>query len=225
MTEPGINVVALISGRGSNLQAIIDQAQSGNLPITLCAVISDNANAAGLERARKAGIPALVIEPKSHDSKINFEQALIKHIDDYQPDLVVLAGFMRILTKEFVQHYTGRLINVHPSLLPAYPGLNTHARALADNASWHGATVHFVTPEVDAGPVIIQAAVPVKKTDTTKTLAARVLEQEHRIYPMAIRWIAQKRLQILGNKVLLDGKQREEQGLIKPDLTPTPYPQ
>lgn len=213
MSDHLINVVALVSGRGTNLQAIIDQTQSGQLPIKLCTVISDNANAQGLERAKKAGVPNQCITREDYESKTLFEQALIKSIDSHQPDLVMLAGFMRILSNAFVKHYAGRLMNIHPSLLPAYPGLNTHAQALADNVSQHGATVHFVTEQVDAGPIIIQATVPVKTDDSAETLAARVLEQEHRIYPQAIRWFAEKRLQIVDNKVLLDGQQQSPQDL------------
>ncbi|GMR17948.1 MAG: phosphoribosylglycinamide formyltransferase [Gammaproteobacteria bacterium] len=214
MSNPIINVVALISGRGTNLQAIIDQTQSGQLPIKLCAVISDNPDAQGLLRAEAAGIPAQRVVRKDYESRNLFEQALIRSIDSHQPDLVLLAGFMRVLSNAFVEHYAGRLMNIHPSLLPAYPGLNTHARALADDTRQHGATVHFVTDQVDAGPVIIQATVPVKADDSAETLAARVLEQEHRIYPQAIRWFAEQKLQIVDNKVLLEGQQQSQQGLV-----------
>ena len=214
MSNHIINVVALISGRGTNLQAIIDQTQNGQLPIKLCAVISDKADAQGLLRAETAGIAAQRVVREDYESRNQFEQALIRSIDSHQPDLVLLAGFMRVLSNAFVEHYTGRLMNIHPSLLPAYPGLNTHARALADDTRQHGATVHFVTDQVDAGPVIIQATVPVKADDSAETLAARVLEQEHRIYPQAIRWFAEQKLQIVDNKVLLDGQQQSQQGLV-----------
>jgi phosphoribosylglycinamide formyltransferase 1 len=223
MSNHIINVVALVSGRGTNLQAIIDQIQSGRLPIKLCAVISDKPDAQGLLRAEAAGIATQRVVREDYESRNLFEQALIQSIDSHQPDLVLLAGFMRVLSNAFVEHYAGRLMNIHPSLLPAYPGLNTHARALADDARQHGATVHFVTEHVDAGPVIIQATVPVKAGDSAETLAARVLEQEHRIYPQAIRWFAEHKLQIVDNQVLLDGRQQSQQGLItrsRPIKTP-----
>jgi phosphoribosylglycinamide formyltransferase-1 len=208
-----LRVVVLISGRGSNLQAIIDQTLSGELPIQICSVISNRPDAQGLERAAKAGIHTGSVDHTRFSDRETFESALISKIDQYQPQLVVLAGFMRVLSPEFVRHYQGRMINIHPSLLPAFPGLHTHERALEAGVSQHGASVHFVTPEVDAGPIIIQASVPVDKKDTPDSLAARVLEQEHRIYPLAVRWFAQNRLSIVNNQVLLDGDRQKEQGL------------
>jgi phosphoribosylglycinamide formyltransferase 1 len=199
-------VVVLISGRGSNLQAIIDRAGETGCPFELKAVISNRPDAAGLERARRAGVATRIVDHKSHASRESFDQALAQAIDAFRPGLVVLAGFMRILTPEFVARYDGRLINIHPSLLPSFPGLDTHQRALAAGAALHGASVHFVTSGLDSGPLIAQARVPVKAGDDADTLAARVLEQEHRILPEAICWFAEGRLTVDGERVLLDGK-------------------
>jgi phosphoribosylglycinamide formyltransferase-1 len=176
-------------------------------------VISSEPGAPALARARTAGIPARVVDYRDYPAREQFDQALLERIDAYQPRLVVLAGFMRILGQAFIDHYRGRMINIHPSLLPAFPGLNTHARALQSGVKFHGASVHFVTPEVDGGPVIVQAAVPVLPDDRPETLAERVLEQEHRIYPLAIRWFLEGRLSIQDGRVLLDGRQQPEQGL------------
>jgi len=198
-------VVVLISGRGSNLQSIIDAAR-GDLPIEIRAVISNRPDAYGLERARRAGIPTRVLDHREFADRAAFDAALQELIDSYRPGLVVLAGFMRILSPAFVEHYRGRLMNIHPSLLPDFRGLNTHERALAARVTEHGASVQFVTTELDAGPVIIQARVPVLAGDTPDSLAARVLEQEHRIYPQAIRWFAEGRLRLQNNEVLLDGR-------------------
>ncbi len=181
---PEKTVVVLISGRGSNLQSILQ----AHLPCRVAAVISNRADALGLAIAREHGIPAVVVEHGKYSSRAAFDAALAEKIDAYQPDLVVLAGFMRILTPEFVEHYHGRLINIHPSLLPAYSGLDTHQRVLQDGVKIHGCTVHFVTSDLDHGPIIIQAAVPVLKGDTPAELAARILHEEHRIYPQAILW-------------------------------------
>ncbi|OFZ69342.1 MAG: phosphoribosylglycinamide formyltransferase [Betaproteobacteria bacterium RBG_16_58_11] len=185
-------IVILISGRGSNMQAIVES----NLPLHIAAVISNQADAGGLEYAQSKGIATRVVDHRNHASREAFDAALMQTIDALQPDLVVLAGFMRILTEGFVNHYQGRLINIHPSLLPAFPGLATHAQALKAGVKIHGCTVHFVTPQVDHGPIVAQAAVPVKADDTPASLAARVLAQEHRIYPQAIRWFAEDRLTI-----------------------------
>ncbi|HXH03088.1 MAG TPA: phosphoribosylglycinamide formyltransferase [Candidatus Competibacteraceae bacterium] len=199
-------VVVLISGRGSNLQAIIDGVRDGSLPVELAAVISNRPGAAGLERARAAGIPAFTLDHKNFLDRASFDAALRELIDAQRPDYVLLAGFMRILSDAFVEHYRGRMLNIHPSLLPAYRGVDTHARALAAGERWHGASVHFVTPELDGGPVILQARVPVLPGDDADTLAARVLEQEHRIYPLALRWLARGRVRLEGDTVLLDGQ-------------------
>ncbi|MCP4043002.1 MAG: phosphoribosylglycinamide formyltransferase, partial [Gammaproteobacteria bacterium] len=194
-------IVVLISGRGSNLQAIIDSSLEGG-PIEIRAVISNQPDAFGLERARRAGIPTAALQHTDFPSREAFDQALRGLIDGYSPDLVVLAGFMRILTPGFVNHYLGRMINIHPALLPAFPGLHTHRRALEAGVREHGVSVHFVTEEVDGGPVITQAKVPILPGDTEELLAARVLEQEHRIYPEAIRWFAEGRLEFNGNQAL-----------------------
>jgi phosphoribosylglycinamide formyltransferase-1 len=209
-------VVILISGRGSNLQAILDETRAGQLPVEIRAVISNNPQAAGLQRAAAAGVPTAVVNHRDYTERADFDRALVAAIDRHQPQLVVLAGFMRILGEEFIRHYAGRLINIHPSLLPAFRGLDTHARALSAGAREHGASVHFVTNDLDGGPVIVQAAVPVQRDDTPQSLAARVLEQEHRIFPLAIRWFAERRLTIRNGQVLLDGALRPEQGLKEP---------
>lgn len=204
MSAAKLPLVVLISGRGSNLQSIIDAAAGGELPVEIRAVLSNEPDAYGLERARRAGIETRVVPHRNYRSREEFDAALIRCVDEFEPGLVVLAGFMRILTPAFVDHYRGRLMNIHPSLLPQFPGLDTHQRALSAGVKEHGASVHFVTPDLDGGPVIIQARVPVKKTDDADTLAARVLEHEHLIYPQAIKWFAEGRLSIAGDKVLLD---------------------
>jgi len=191
-TRP-LPLVVLVSGRGSNLQAILDAASEPGFPARVAAVASNRPGAAGLERARAARVPAHVVDHKAYPDRERFEAALIEVIDRYRPGLVVLAGFMRVLTPYFVGHYAGRLINIHPSLLPAFPGLDTHRRALAAGVKEHGASVHFVTAELDGGPVIVQAAVPVLPDDDPERLAERVLEQEHRILPLAIRQLAETR--------------------------------
>lgn len=203
------SVVVLISGRGSNLRAVIDAARIGQLPIRVCLTISNNPDAAGLVSARAAGIPTRIIDHRDFPARDAFDRALIEAIDAEQPRLVVLAGFMRILGAEFIAHYRGRLLNIHPSLLPALPGLNTHARALAGGLREHGASVHFVTEQVDGGPVILQAPVPVAADDTPESLAARVLEQEHRIYPEAIRWVVEGRVRLHDDRVVFNPTARE----------------
>jgi len=197
-------IVVLISGSGSNLQAIIDAAQA-DLPVEIRAVISNKADAYGLERARQGGINTAVLSHTDYPDRTSYDTALRKLIDSYEPQLVILAGFMRILSDEFVRHYEGRMLNIHPSLLPRHRGLHTHARALEEGDSEHGATVHFVTPELDSGPIVLQARVPVEPNDSPESLAARVLEQEHRIYPEAIRWFASGRLKLIKGKACLDG--------------------
>jgi phosphoribosylglycinamide formyltransferase-1 len=192
-------LVVLISGRGSNLRSLVE----AGLPVA--AVISNRADAAGLEFARARGIPAAVLEHRGFATREAFDEALARAIDRYAPRLVALAGFMRVLTPGFVLRYAGRLVNIHPSLLPAFPGLDTHAQALAAGVKIHGCTVHFVTEELDAGPIIVQAAVPVLADDTAAKLAARVLEQEHRIYPRAARWVLEERLVLDGRVVRVKG--------------------
>ena len=207
-------VVILISGRGSNLQAILDETRAGHLPIEIRAVISNNPDAKGLQHARAAGVPTEIINHNDYAERSLFDAALMRAIDRHAPLLVILAGFMRILGETFIRHYAGRLLNIHPSLLPALKGLNTHTRALAAGAKQHGASVHFVTNDLDGGPVIVQASVPVRTGDTADTLAARVLHEEHRILPLAIRWFVEGRLSIRNGQVLLDGEIRPEQGLV-----------
>jgi phosphoribosylglycinamide formyltransferase 1 len=204
------SLVVLISGRGSNLQALIDAIERGDLPARIGAVISNCAGVYGLERAQRAGIPTEVLDHRAFRSRRDFDQALAALIDRYAPDIVVLAGFMRILTPELVQRYAGRVLNIHPSLLPEFPGLHTHERALEADVTEHGASVHFVTERLDGGPVIIQAAVPVLPGDDAETLAERVLAREHRIYPLAIRWLAEGRLRLAGDTVWLDGRPLSE---------------
>ncbi|HLA74739.1 MAG TPA: phosphoribosylglycinamide formyltransferase [Gammaproteobacteria bacterium] len=200
----------LISGKGSNLQAIIRAVAEQHLALDIKAVISNRPNAPGLLHAQQAGIATETLDHHHFPDRQGFDTALRALIDSYQPRLVVLAGFMRILSSEFVRHYQGRMLNIHPSLLPAFPGLNTHQRALQAGVSEHGASVHFVTQDVDGGPVVIQARIRVTPEDTPETLAARVLEQEHIIYPQALRWFAEGRLRLVDNNgkqhVLLDGK-------------------
>ena len=206
MPIPKLPIVVLISGSGSNLQALIDAVATGELNVEIRAVISNRPNAGGLQRARDAGIPAEVLDHTTFESRQAFDQALQNLIDGFEPKLVVLAGFMRLLSDDFVAHYLGRMLNIHPSLLPAHTGLNTHQRALDAGDSQHGASVHFVTAELDGGPLIIQAAVPVQSTDDAQSLAARVLEQEHKIYPLAVQWFAEGRLQLRDHHACLDGK-------------------
>jgi phosphoribosylglycinamide formyltransferase-1 len=215
MNSSATPVVVLLSGRGSNLQAILDAVRRGELPVSVRAVISNNPHAQGLRVAAGAGVPTEIIDHREHTDRAAFDRALTIAIDRHQPALVVLAGFMRILGTDFIRHYAGRLINIHPSLLPAFKGLNTHAQALAAGAREHGASVHFVTNDLDGGPVIAQARVPVEPGDSVETLAARVLTAEHQIYPRAIRWFAEQRLTIHNGHVLLDGASRPEQGLTE----------
>ena len=183
-------IVILISGRGSNMLAILEARPA----LDVAAVISNEPLAAGLDLARQRGVATRIVDHRSHADRAAFDAALAREIDPFEPRLVVLAGFMRILTDAFVERYGGKLVNVHPSLLPAFPGLHTHRRALEAGVRIHGCTVHFVTPELDGGPIIAQAAVPVAQDDTEETLAARVLAQEHRVYPEVVRWICDGRV-------------------------------
>jgi phosphoribosylglycinamide formyltransferase-1 len=192
-------LAVLISGRGSNMRSLVE----AGLPVSV--VISNRADAAGLEFARARGIATAVVEHRGYGTREAFEQALAAALDRHAPRLVALAGFMRVLTPNFVARYAGRMLNIHPSLLPAFPGLDTHARALAAGVKVHGCTVHFVTEALDAGPIVVQAAVPVLPDDSAASLAARVLEQEHRIYPRAARWFLDQRLVIAEGKVRVKG--------------------
>ncbi|AZF43746.1 Phosphoribosylglycinamide formyltransferase [Pseudomonas sp. R1-43-08] len=200
------DVVVLLSGTGSNLQALIDSTHTGDSPVRIAAVISNRSDAYGLQRAKDAGIETRSLDHKAFDGREAFDRALIELIDAFNPKLVILAGFMRILSADFVRHYEGRLLNIHPSLLPKYKGLHTHQRALDAGDREHGCSVHFVTEELDGGPLVVQAVVPVESDDSAQTLAQRVHTQEHRIYPLAVRWFAEGRL-ILGEQgALLDGQ-------------------
>lgn len=213
-------VVVLISGSGSNLQAFIDARDEGRLPIDIRAVISNRPEAYGLVRAEQAGIPTRVLSHRDFASREDYDRALRALIDESDPALVILAGFMRILTDGFVSHYQGRLINIHPSLLPAFRGLDTHRRALEAGVREHGCSVHFVTPDLDAGPVLVQGPVPVRGDDTVQTLAERVHGQEHRIYPLAARWIADGRVEMRGERAYLDGKPLDSAPRLEPGQDP-----
>jgi phosphoribosylglycinamide formyltransferase-1 len=193
------SLVILISGRGSNMRALMDACGAGRVHASVAAVISNEAHAAGLAYARQQGIATRIVCHRDFATREEFDAALAQAIDALAPDLIALAGFMRVLTPAFVNRYLGRLINIHPSLLPAYPGLHTHRRALVEKANLHGATVHYVTPEVDGGPSIVQAAVPVLEDDDEARLAARVLEQEHVIYPQALDWIVRNKVTLNAN--------------------------
>ncbi|MDZ7663524.1 phosphoribosylglycinamide formyltransferase [Thiohalophilus sp.] len=206
-----LRIVVLISGSGTNLQAMIDQIHQGDSPARIVAVISNKAEAYGLKRAQQAGIPAKVLSHRDYASREEYDAALQRLIDGYQPDLLVLAGFMRILTDDFVRHYQGRMINIHPSLLPRHKGLNTHQRALEAGDAEHGCSVHYVTPELDGGPVILQASVPVEASDTPESLAQKVHAQEHRIYPRVIEWIARGRVRLEEDTVLFDNQPINDQ--------------
>lgn len=215
MTEPDgkLAVAVLISGNGSNLQAIIDRVAEGKVNARIKIVISNESGAFGLERARRAGIPTKVFDHRQYEDRGNYDNALAAVLEEMSIELVVLAGFMRILTPGFVARFAGRIINIHPSLLPKYTGLNTHQRAISAGDQEHGASVHFVSDELDAGPIIIQRRIPIEPGDTPESLQQRVHAIEHEILPQAIQWIAEKRLRINGGRVLLDGAQRPEQGL------------
>jgi phosphoribosylglycinamide formyltransferase-1 len=208
-------IVILISGRGSNMQALL----GANLPCQIAAVISNRADAQGLIAAKAHGIATEVVPHKNFADRASFDAALAEAIDRHTPDVIVLAGFMRILTDGFVERYRGKLINIHPSLLPAYPGINTHERALQDGIKIHGCTVHFVTPALDHGPIIIQAAVPVLRDDTPQSLSTRVLFEEHRIYPQVIHWLCRNQVWLDENgRVASDRLEQPGAALISPGL-------
>lgn len=199
------NIVVLISGNGSNLQALIDACNDGRIRGRISAVLSNKANAYGLERATQDAIPAHYLDPKSYADRDAFDLALMQEIDGYQPDLVVLAGYMRILSPRFVQHYQGRMLNIHPSLLPKYPGLHTHQQALNNGDEEHGTSVHFVTDELDGGPVVLQAKVPIFEHDSEDEIIERVQVQEHSIYPLVVSWFIDGRLKAKDDAAWLDG--------------------
>ena len=206
-----IKAVVLISGGGSNLQAIIDQIALNKWLVSIKLVVSNVADAFGLERAKRAAINTACVDHRGFSTRLAFDQALIDQIDRAEPDLIILAGFMRILTPEFVNHYRDRLINIHPSLLPKHPGTNTHQRAIDAQDQWHGASIHFVVAEVDAGPIILQGRLVMLANEGAEQLQARVLKIEHHLYPLAVKWFAEQRLTIADGQVLLDGKKSEQQ--------------
>lgn len=210
--NPG-RIAILISGRGSNMQAVIDACERGELNASVCLVLSNNPDAAGLDKAADQGINIACVNHRDYPDREAFDQALVGALDRFQVDLVVLAGFMRILTPVLITPYLGRLLNIHPSLLPKYPGLNTHQRALDAGDEEAGATVHFVTQELDGGPGILQVRVPIEASDTAETLAARVILKEHCIYPMAVQWFLDKRLQLSEQGTILDGKHLPQSGI------------
>ena len=208
VTNQPARLVVLISGGGSNLQSFIDACNKGNsnLNARIVAVISNKPEAKGLDRASQAGIPNIIVDHRAFGSREEFDANLGDVIDSFAPDLVILAGFMRILTPDFVNRFIGKLINIHPSLLPAYPGLHTHQRALDAGDAEAGATVHFVTPELDGGPAILQAKVPILADDNASSLAARVLSVEHKIYPTAAQWFCSGRLEMKDGQAILDNQ-------------------
>ena len=210
-------IVVLLSGRGSNMSAIARTMRSERWPATIAGVIADRPGAAGLQLAAGLGLPTAVVDHRGFARREDFEQALREAIDALAPDAVVLAGFMRVLGAAFVEHYRGRMLNIHPSLLPAFPGLATHRRALQAGVAVHGATVHFVGTEVDGGPIVAQAAVPVQPDDDEATLSARVLDAEHRLYPMVVRWFVEDRLRLDGTRVRLAEPRPGESRLLWSD--------
>lgn len=220
----GLPIVVLVSGRGTNLEALLAAHARGDLPVEFRAVISNRPGAAALDRATAHGLAAEVIDHKAYDDRAAFDAALAQTIDHHAPALIVLAGFMRILTDGFIERYRDRMLNIHPSLLPEFRGLHTHRRALDADAERHGATVHFVTPELDGGPAVLQATVPVQAGDTERALAARVLEREHRIFPLAVRWFAQGRLTFDGNTARLDGTSLTTPVIDPDDIEAEPLP-
>ncbi len=211
----GKTAAVLISGNGSNLQSLIDATQTGELDLKIGVVFSSRPDAYGLERARIAGIAVECLQYRDYRERAQFDAALVHTLDEYSPDIVILAGFMRILTPVFIDRFAGRILNIHPSLLPGYPGLHTHQRVLDAGDEWHGCTVHFVTAELDGGPAIIQGWVAVETGDTAETLAARVLEVEHRIYPRAAALLSSGRLELRNGSAWLDGERLEEPILCK----------
>lgn len=212
-----LKIAVLVSGRGSNLQALIDACKDPAFPAEIVCVLSNRPDAYGLERARQAGIPAVVVDHKQHRDRPSFEAALNEALAPFAPELICLAGFMRILTEDFTNHWRDRMINIHPSLLPAFRGLHTHERAIESGVRVSGCTVHYVRPEMDDGPIIIQAAAPVLPDDTPDTLAARILELEHKIYPEAVRLIALSKIRVEGQRVVFAEPYDHPGALINPE--------
>jgi phosphoribosylglycinamide formyltransferase-1 len=206
------SIVVLLSGNGSNLQDIIDEISRQKINAKIVAVIANQKTAYGLTRAENAGIPAICIDHKSFASREDYDTQMASCINEYNPNLIVLAGFMRILTPEFVENYQGRMLNIHPSLLPKYKGLHTHQRAIDAGDEEHGASVHFVTPELDGGPVVLQSKVPIFEQQDTQELADRVQQQERQMYPLVIKWFCEDRLKMIDNKAVLDNQILAEEG-------------
>lgn len=206
---PRVNLGVLASGRGSNLQSIMDAIEAGRLNARVALVLSDKKEAQALERARQTGLPAIHLSPKDYSDREAYDGAVLKVLQEHYVDLVILAGYMRIVTPILIGPYRNRLMNIHPSLLPSFPGLHAQRQALEHGVKITGATVHFVDEQVDHGPIIVQAAVPVRDDDTEETLSARILEQEHRIYPLAIQWFSEGRLKVIGRRVIIEGKEME----------------
>ncbi len=221
----GLPIVVLVSGRGTNLEALLAAHERGDLPVEFRAVISNRPGVAALERAAAHGVTPEVVDHKAYGDRAAFDAALAETIDRHAPALIVLAGFMRILTDDFIERYRDRMLNIHPSLLPDFRGLHTHRRALEAGVERHGATVHFVTPELDGGPPVLQATVPVRAGDTEETLAARVLEREHRIFPLAVRWFAQGRLTFDGSTARLEGATLATPIIDPRDIEDEPLPE
>ena len=224
MREPSLRLVVMISGNGSNLQAILDNREHALASVDVCGVISDQADALGLQRARNAAVPTTVVTRDNSGNRDEFDRRIGAAIDAHEADLVVLAGFMHILRAELVQRYRGRMLNIHPSLLPRYRGLHTHRRAIQNGDPIHGTSVHYVTPELDSGPVIAQAEVAVLAGDDERSLSARVQEREHIIYPRVINWIATGRLAWHGERPIFDGKPLEQPILWKHSSGPEDLP-
>tara|TARA_R110000751_G_scaffold55346_1_gene118659 strand:+ start:50326 stop:50982 length:657 start_codon:yes stop_codon:yes gene_type:complete len=206
------SIVVLVSGNGSNLQAIIDDISQQKINAKISAVIANHPTAYGLTRAENAGIPAIYIDHKDFDSREEYDAKMANCIDEFNPNLIVLAGFMRILTPSFVEHFQGRMLNIHPSLLPKYKGLHTHQRAIDAKDKEHGASVHFVTPELDGGPVVLQSKVPVFEQQDVAELAERVQQQERQMYPLVIKWFCEDRLKMINNRAVLDNQILAEEG-------------
>ena len=211
-----LRTAILISGRGSNMQALIESCRAPTAPAEIVLVLSNDPDAAGHDYAAKAGIPTAVVDHRGHDARAAFDAEIDRRLRAADAAFVCLAGFMRLLTRDFVEGWRDRMINIHPSLLPAFPGLDTHARALAAGVRVHGCTVHFVRHATDTGPIIVQAAVPVRPDDTPDSLAARVLAQEHRIYPQALAWVAEGRVRVDGERAIVDGTAAATGGFINP---------